>query len=143
MRIFIRVALSALVFLACAGISTTSFVPAAQTSAPQPVIIQLTAQKYHFDPSTVRVKSGSHVELHIKALDRSHGFSINTYPDKAASTGPPGLVFTDPQSCWRIEKGQEVVIKFVANQPGTYAFKCCVFCGFGHMGMKGELIVDP
>jgi heme/copper-type cytochrome/quinol oxidase subunit 2 len=115
----------------------------AQQPAATPVVIHITAQKSRYDPSSFHVKSGSNVQLHISALDRAHGFVINAYPDKAATPEPPGLVFSHPQKCWKIEKGQDVVIEFVARQPGTYAFQCCVFCGFGHLGMKGEIIVDP
>jgi heme/copper-type cytochrome/quinol oxidase subunit 2 len=107
------------------------------------MVIHMTAQKYRFDPSPVHLKTGSQVRLFIQAQDRPHGFSINTYPDKAASTEALGLVFAHPEKCWRIEVGKDTEIDFEARQPGTYAFKCCVFCGMGHMGMKGELIVDP
>jgi heme/copper-type cytochrome/quinol oxidase subunit 2 len=111
--------------------------------AAVPVVIHITAQKSQYSPSSVHVKSGSTVELHIAAVDRAHGFVINVYPDKAATSESAGLVFAHPQNCWKIEKGQEAVIEFVARQLGTYAFRCCVFCGFGHLGMKGEIIVDP
>jgi heme/copper-type cytochrome/quinol oxidase subunit 2 len=117
--------------------------PATGTLVTNPVVIHMTAQKYRFDPSPVHVKSGSHVQLLIKALDRIHGFSINTFPDKAAAKEPSGLVFDHAEKCWHIEVGKETEIDFEARQPGTYAFKCCDFCGMGHMGMKGELIVDP
>lgn len=109
-----------------------------------PTVIHVTAQKYHFDPSPIHVSDGATVELHIMAVDHAHGFLANIYPDRAAATPvSPALVFTHPQNCWKIEKGQEVVIEFVARRPGTYAFRCCNFCGFGHLGMKGEIIVDP
>lgn len=107
------------------------------------VVIHIRAEKSRYDPSSIRVKAGSNVELHIVAVDRAHGLLINSYPDKAATSGAPGLVFEHPQNCWKIEKGQEAVIRFTARQPGTYAFRCCVFCGFGHLGMKGELVVEP
>lgn len=115
----------------------------AQRSAPAPTVIHLTAEKSRYDPASLHVKAGSTVELHITAVDRSHGFLINAYPDKAATAQSPGLIFPHPQTCLKIEKGQEAVITFEARTPGTYAFRCCVFCGFGHLGMKGELIVDP
>ncbi|HKW88602.1 MAG TPA: cupredoxin domain-containing protein [Candidatus Acidoferrales bacterium] len=106
-------------------------------------IIEMTAKKYKFSPSPVHVKRGMKVQLKITALDHVHGFKINIYPDGADAKGTPGLVFTTPKDCWRLEKGQVTTIEFVAQTAGSYPFKCCVFCGFGHMGMKGELIVDP
>jgi heme/copper-type cytochrome/quinol oxidase subunit 2 len=123
--------------------ATQNPTPGGSAAAGPPAVIHMTAQKYHFDPSPVHVKSGSQVKLFIQAEDRAHGFSINTYPDKAAAKEAPGLVFADPEKCWRIEMGKETEIDFVAKEAGTYAFKCCNFCGLGHLGMKGELIVDP
>ncbi len=106
-------------------------------------VIDMTAKKYKFIPSPIHVKKGTKVELRITATDHNHGFKINIYPDGAAANGAPGLVFTAPQDCWKLKKGQVTTIEFVARTPGSYPFKCCVLCGFGHMGMKGELIVDP
>lgn len=106
-------------------------------------VINMTAKKYKFDPSPLHVKRGMKVQLRITATDHAHGFKINIYPDGSDAKGAPGLAFTTPKDCWRLEKGQVTTIEFVAQTAGSYPFKCCVFCGFGHMGMKGELVVDP
>lgn len=105
-------------------------------------VIEMTARKYEFDPSEIRVKEGTPVQLRIRALDRSHGFSIELYPEGAKREGAPGLRFTQPEEKWTIEKGETQVIEFVAERPGIYPFKCAVFCGFGHRGMKGRLVVE-
>lgn len=91
----------------------------------------------------VHVKKGARIELRLRAIDHMHGFAINLYPDHGGENGTPGLEFAPHQKCWRAEKGQTIVIEFVALQEGSYAFKCCVYCGFGHLGMHGQLIVDP
>jgi cytochrome c oxidase subunit II len=106
-------------------------------------VIEVSAKKYEFDPSPIHVKQGTTVQLKITALDHEHGFKIGLYPDGAAQSGDPGLIFSDHQDCWKIPKGQSVTVEFQAKTPGTYAFKCCSFCGFGHGHMKGQLIVDP
>lgn len=105
-------------------------------------VINMTAKKYEYSPASVHVKKGTKVQLKITALDHQHGFKINVYPDGGNTKGAPGLTFTAPQDCWAIPKGQTLTIEFVANTAGTYPFKCCKFCGFGHMGMKGEIVVD-
>ncbi len=105
--------------------------------------IDVTAKKYEFNPSPIRVKQGAKVQLKITALDHTHGFQINLYPDGAPTTGDPGLVFASKQDCVEIEKGAAVTVEFVAHTPGTYSFKCCKRCGLGHGGMKGQLIVEP
>ena len=108
----------------------------------QAKVIELTAKKYEYSPGEIHVKKGTRVQLKIRALDRTHGFKISPYPEGASKNGQPGLRFAEQQDNWKIEKEQERVIEFVAERAGTYAFKCSVFCGLGHGGMKGRLIVE-
>jgi cytochrome c oxidase subunit 2 len=105
-------------------------------------IIELTAKKYEYSPSPVHVKSGTKVQLKITATDHDHGFKIAVVPDGAQANGTDGLVFTSPQDCWLLKKGETTTIEFVARTPGTYTFRCCHTCGLGHRGMKGQIIVD-
>jgi cytochrome c oxidase subunit 2 len=105
--------------------------------------VEVTAKKYEFNPSPIRVKQGTKVQLKITALDRTHGFKINLNPDGSETKGDPGLVFTSKEACFSIEKGAPTVVEFVAHTPGTYSFHCCNRCGLGHGGMKGLLVVEP
>lgn len=106
-------------------------------------VIEVTAKKYEFNPSPIRVKQGAKVQLKITASDHAHGFKIRPFPEGTGAAGNAGLVFSSPQDCLKIEKGQTATIEFVAQTPGTYAFRCCVRCGWHHRSMKGELIVAP
>ena len=115
----------------------------AQSSSEGVQVITVTAKKYEFDPSPIRVKQGTKVRLNITAADHAHGFKISPFPDGVEKGGDPGLVFSSPQDCTKIEKGQTATVEFVAQKPGTYSFRCCVVCGFHHHSMKGELIVEP
>ncbi len=118
--------------------------PEGTSQAEQNVqVIEMTAKKYEYSQTPIRVKKGAKVQLKITALDKTHGFKISEFPDGADAKGTPGLAFTSPQDCWTLEKGTATVIEFVAQTPGTYSFKCCKFCGFGHGRMKGQLIVEP
>jgi cytochrome c oxidase subunit 2 len=105
--------------------------------------IEMTAKKYEFNPSPIHVKQGTTVRLKITSLDRAHGIKIEPYPDGAPAKGDPGITFTAKQDCFKFDKDSPVTVEFVAHTPGTYTFKCCVHCGFGHGHMKGQLIVDP
>jgi cytochrome c oxidase subunit 2 len=118
---------------------------AGPANAPQAdvKVIEMTAKKYEFSPSPVHVKAGTKVQLKITALDRKHGFKIEVYPDGSDKKGDPGLVFTSKEDCFTVDKDAPAVVEFVAKTPGTYSFKCCVHCGLGHGGMKGQLIVEP
>ena len=139
----IRIALVCLL----AGLAITADCPAFASGPDQPDqnvhLVEVTAKKYEFSPSPIRVKRGAKVRLKITALDRAHGFKISLYPDGAKATGPPGLVFNSQVDCFTLEKGTPTTVEFVAQSPGTYSFKCCNFCGMGHGGMKGKLIVEP
>jgi heme/copper-type cytochrome/quinol oxidase subunit 2 len=109
-------------------------------------VIDVTAKKYEFNPSPIRVKQGTRVQLKITATDHAHGFRIRELPERADTTdtkGKGGLVFSSPQDCQKIEKGQTATVEFVAQTPGTYPFRCCTRCGWHHRAMKGQLIVEP
>jgi cytochrome c oxidase subunit 2 len=88
--------------------------------------IEMTAHKYQFTPKVVRVRQGEDIDLKITSLDTTHGFQIKPLDIKED-----------------LPKGQAVTIHIPTNQPGTYTFHCSHFCGLGHRGMKGTLIVEP
>jgi heme/copper-type cytochrome/quinol oxidase subunit 2 len=106
-------------------------------------VVEITAKKYEYTTSPVRVKVGTKVQLKITAIDHDHGFKIGTAPDGSPFGDKRGLVFTSEQECWELKKGEPTVIEFLPQTPGTYTFKCCHTCGFGHKGMKGQIVVEP
>ncbi len=108
-------------------------------------VIEVSAKKYEFTPAEIRVKKGAQVELKVTSTDRDHGIEISPYAEGAGKKGEPGLQF-DPsvkKPEFKLPKDQAVTIKFTAVQAGTYVFKCSVFCGMGHRGMKGQIVVEP
>lgn len=86
--------------------------------------IRVTAKKYEYDPAVITVKQGDHVKLIITALDHDHGFKVDTFHIDQL-----------------LKKGEPTTIEFTADTTGTFPFQCSHFCGLGHKGMKGELIV--
>ncbi len=131
---------SSLFVLMLAAIVAAGGTVAAQESAVQ--VIEVTARKYEFSPSPVRIKAGTKVQLKLKALDHDHGFKIAASAENAKVGAPPGLIFTAPQECLLLKKGETATVEFVAQTPGTYDFKCCHTCGLGHRGMKGQIVVE-
>lgn len=86
--------------------------------------VSMLAMKFDYLPDTVTVKQGKPVELELSALDRIHGFAV------------PGLgLRTD------IPPGAPTILRFTPEKPGTYALHCDNFCGDGHEGMTGRIIV--
>jgi len=134
------VLLAALFFLAGSVVAGqgTAGTPAAQDVK----VVEMTAKKYEYTPGEIHVKKSTRVQLKIRALDRTHGFKIALVSEGSDKEGAPGLQFAQPQDNWKLEKGQERVIEFVAERPGIYPFKCSNFCGLGHSGMKGKLVVE-
>jgi len=108
-------------------------------------VIRMIAKKYEFLPSPVHVKAGMRTQLKITAIDRDHGFKISIVPEDAEAPIHPGLEFNPLQrnNGWKLKKGEETKIEFVANTPGTYEFRCSVDCGIHHGRMKGQIVVDP
>ncbi|KXK31935.1 MAG: hypothetical protein UZ01_00724 [Candidatus Brocadia sinica] len=87
--------------------------------------ISMTAKRFEFTPEVIQVKQGTHVILEIESLDVTHGFKIEQY----------GILVIIP------EKGRATV-EFYAKEPGTYPFQCSHFCGAGHFGMNGKIVVE-
>ena len=87
--------------------------------------IRVTAKKYEYDPSVITVKQGDRVRLIVTALDHDHGLKIEAlHIDQL------------------LKKDESTNIEFGADVAGTFPFQCSHFCGLGHKGMKGELIVE-
>ena len=115
-------------------------------AAPQagpPRIIEVTAKKYEFSPTEIRVKKGERVELKVHSVDETHGIKIEVYPEGDKAKVTPGLIFESPETNGKVEKNVDQVLDFVAAAPGTYGFKCAKLCGMGHGRMQGKLIVEP
>jgi cytochrome c oxidase subunit 2 len=97
----------------------------AQEAPPGVSEFELTAVKYNFTPSIIKVKKGDLVKLVITAGDREHGFKL--------------AAFHIDQ---RLPKGEAVTVEFTADRAGIFPFQCSVFCGLGHKKMTGQLIVE-
>jgi heme/copper-type cytochrome/quinol oxidase subunit 2 len=141
-RIAIRFILAMLRLFAVALAACLLQAGAALAQEQKAQVIELSAKKYEYSGSPVHVKAGAKILLKITATDHDHGFKIAAVPDNAESGGGAGLVFTSPQDCWQLKKGETSAIEFVAQTAGTYTFRCCHSCGLGHRGMKGQIIVE-
>lgn len=101
---------------------------ASPTPADAPVkTFEVAASRYKFDPESLEVDEGDRVVLKMRSVDVAHGLAVKEFNAKAA-----------------IPKGGEVVtLEFVASKAGTYAIECSEYCGRGHKGMKGQIVVHP
>lgn len=85
----------------------------------------MTAKKWEFSPSTITVKQGDKVKLSITSQDVTHGFQIAEYNVKVL-----------------LEPDKTSVAEFTADKKGSFKFFCYNFCGEGHTGMNGTLVVQ-
>jgi cytochrome c oxidase subunit 2 len=140
-RVCLGIAVFAALIILLIGNSSVTLV-AAQGDVKE---VTVSAKKFEFSPSEIRVKAGSRVKLVITSTDREHGIEINPIAEGADKKAAPGLKFdasiTKPE--FKLPKDQPTPIEFEATQPGTYSFKCSVVCGMGHRNMKGKIIVEP
>ena len=87
--------------------------------------IQVIAKQFAFSPDPIRVKLNEKVRFRVTSPDVAHGMSI------------PDFGFN-----MNIAPDQEAVAEFQANKKGEFSIQCSVFCGNGHAGMAGKLIVE-
>lgn len=86
--------------------------------------VSMLAMKFDYLPDTVTVKQGKPVLLELSTLDRIHGFDA------------PALgLHTD------IAPGAPTILRFTPEKAGVYNLHCDNFCGDGHEGMAGRIIV--
>ena len=89
--------------------------------------IRVSAERFHFIPSRIRVKRGTLLEIELSSQDTFHGFRI----PKA------GVDVTIPA------RGQgKIKIRFRSRKAGKYPFECSRPCGAGHTMMRGTIIVE-
>ena len=87
-------------------------------------VIHLVAKKFEYSPAEITVKKGERVAIEIVSLDRKHGFMI-----------PELKVRSD------VKPGAQNIVRFTPDKTGTFNFHCDLFCGSGHEGMAGTLVV--
>jgi cytochrome c oxidase subunit 2 len=87
--------------------------------------VTMTAHRYEFVPDTVRVPLGTLLKLRITSTAGTHGFALGAFGIDE-----------------RLEEGVTKEIELYAAHRGVYTFKCSHFCGIGHFGMNGVLIVE-
>jgi len=115
-----------LLSLGCGASQQFTAVPASVDREKVPhETIEMTAEHFHFTPEVVKVKQGSLVTIKLRAIDGTHGFKLGAFGIDE-----------------RLEENQTKVIEFYAGEKGEYGFKCSHFCGIGHLGMNGRIVVE-
>ena len=114
------------------GTPVSQQMPAGDSHAEEKIVsasgavkeFRMTAKQFAFDPSIIEVNKGDKVRLIVTSTDVPHGIAIKEYGINQM-----------------LDVGKPATIEFTADKQGTFTAYCSVFCGAGHSGMKGKLIV--
>jgi len=86
--------------------------------------VYIVAHMWEFDAGEITVNQGSTIDFYLTSKDVVHGFNIER---KAVNLmAVPGAV-------------NKITVTF--DDPGTYRIVCHEYCGVGHQGMMGKVIV--
>jgi cytochrome c oxidase subunit 2 len=90
-------------------------------------VVKVTAERFTFTPSQVKVKRGTVIEFHLLSDDTNHGFHI---------VGSNQNVIIPKRG-----RGEATLI-FQADTAGRYTYECSKMCGAGHSFMRGQITVE-
>jgi cytochrome c oxidase subunit 2 len=95
-----------------------------QTSSQVTQVIEISAERFSFNPSEIRVKAGTQLEIRLTSEDTMHGFRIlGTDIDLELP-----------------KRGRGVASVMFQPTAGRYTFECSRLCGAGHSFMRGVII---
>ena len=96
----------------------------AANAAVEPKVIEISAKKFAFTPSTITLKKGEPVILRLTSADRVHGFMSR-----------PLKIDTD------IAAGKTTDVAVTPATAGNFTVICDHYCGTGHGNMKMKVAV--
>ncbi|HUN94211.1 MAG TPA: cupredoxin domain-containing protein [Burkholderiaceae bacterium] len=114
----------ALMLAGAAGLAAWRFSAAAEAQDDGGIVIPVVARRFNFTPAEIEIRRGVVVVLAFTAVDFMHGFNV---PDLGVRAD--------------LVPGRVTKVRILAPLAGTYDFLCDNFCGDGHEGMSGKLIV--
>ncbi|HLK39561.1 MAG TPA: cupredoxin domain-containing protein [Polyangiaceae bacterium] len=88
-------------------------------------VIKVVAQQWSFSPNTITVLRGQTVDFEVTSSDVHHGFNLPDFGMRAD-----------------VVPDQTTKVRVTFDKPGTYNFHCDYYCGSGHEGMSGQVVVQ-
>jgi plastocyanin len=98
--------------------------PAAGEAEANATIVPVSASRWAFEPETITLRKDVPVILELRSTDVHHGFSV------------PGLNLRAD-----VVPDHPTRMRVTPKTTGTFPFHCDYFCGSGHEGMSGQIIV--
>ena len=116
-RQVLRLALAA---AALAGGSVATYVVA----QPRERVIRIQARRFSYTPGELTLKKGEPITFELTTEDITMGFNVPDFGVRAD-----------------IVPGKATRLDLTPDKAGTFTFLCDIFCGEGHEGMNGTLVV--
>jgi cytochrome c oxidase subunit 2 len=88
-------------------------------------VIQIEASRWAYDPSSITLQQGVPVILELHSTDVHHGFNV------------PGLGLRAD-----VLPDRPTRVRVTPKAAGTFLFRCDYYCGSGHEGMQGQILVQ-
>lgn len=85
----------------------------------------ITLKQWSFNPSVIKVKKDDLVTLKLRSIDVTHGLALSDFNISV-----------------NVKAGETKTVEFKADKTGAFDFVCGVYCGVGHTGMTGKLVVE-
>lgn len=112
-------------FMGVAGFGALAIASASFAAPRQPRVVKIAVRRFKFMPEVVKLKKGEPVVFELTTQDVVMGMNI-----------PDFKVRSD------IIPGKTMKLAFTPDKAGKFTFVCDVFCGEGHEGMAGTLVVS-
>ena len=111
---------------AAAATSLMGLAARAQQSESAVQKVEVTAERFAFQPSEIRTTVGTTLEVVLTSDDTTHGFRIKG----------EGVNVQIPK------RGRgTITATFTPSKAGRYTFECSRICGAGHGFMRGTIVV--
>jgi cytochrome c oxidase subunit 2 len=110
--------------LAIALASLASITLGASAQKPRRVI-RVKARRFTYTPARITLKKGEPVTFELTTEDITMGFNVPDFGVRAD-----------------IVPGKATRLDLTPDRAGTFTFLCDIFCGDGHEGMSGQLVVS-
>ncbi len=88
-------------------------------------LVKITAQQWSFSPNVITLARGTTVDFELTSNDVHHGFNL---PDFGVRSD--------------VVPGRTSTVRVILDKAGTFAFHCDYYCGSGHEGMSGTIVVQ-
>lgn len=87
-------------------------------------VVRVEVSNWAFTPPVITAKVGEKVTLTLVGVSGNHGLLA---PDLGLDV--------------KVNEGETVSVELSTDRPGTFPFRCNVFCGEGHKDMTGAITI--